>query len=193
MPGVRVDLSSAKKVASSAVATGSKVAEHAAATRRTAAAAASAAARTVAAVVEPPPPPRPSWTYGLIESCGMEPGYGAYACFVPCLATAEVVAYRKTGDPNAKADAGAAILGCLCFYFCGDGCLAQERSRDRDMTNMTDDDCNAACWDTCLSTSFCWGCATVQQRLELKVYYGHAAEGAPVHPGSPAARAMARD
>ena len=63
------------------------------------------------------------------------------------------------------------------------------RERVREKTNMVPGECcNAACWDTCLATMFCWGCAAAQMKRELQVWFGHAGEGAPVHPGSPAAK-----
>jgi len=56
-----------------------------------------------------------------------------------------------------------------------------------------DSDCCSGPWlESCAATMFCWGCATVQAKAELKVWYGHAKEGKPVHAGSPAAKKMAR-
>ena len=74
-------------------------------------------------------------------------------------------------------------------WLCDDGLISSERERVREKTNMVPGECcNAACWDTCLATMFCWGCAAAQMKRELQVWFGHAGEGAPVHPGSPAAK-----
>lgn len=155
---------------------------------------AGAAVGAVAAVTappEPPPPPRECWTFSLFGSCAEQPEFASYACVVPCIATAEISTYRKTGNPDAKTDACALFCNLAACAICDDGLMSSERERVRDKTNMVPGDCckcNAACWDTCLTTAFCWGCAAAQMKRELQVWFGHAGEGAPVHPGSPAAK-----
>ena len=153
---------------------------------------ASATTQAVAAAVqpsEPPPPQRECWTYGLLDSCCADPGFASYACVCPCVATSEIDAYRKTKDPNAPADG--CDITCQYLMFCfGDQCgMTTVRNQIREDTNMVHSECcNKACWDICLSTVFCWGCAAVQMKRELQVWFGHAGPEAPVHPGSPAAR-----
>ena len=120
------------------------------------------------------------------------PGFGTFACVCPCVSTAEISAYRATGKLGDGPNAGALAANVCAFWLCDDGLLASERERVREKTNMVPGECcNAACWDTCLATVFCWGCAAAQMKRELRVWYGHAGQDAPVHPGSPAAKRTA--
>ena len=91
-------------------------------------AASTAASAAIAAVTpEPLPPPRDKWTQGLLESCGEDFGYGLYACICPLCTTPELRAYRKTGNLDAKPDN--IMMEMCCFYFMGDGLLANERTQ----------------------------------------------------------------
>ena len=135
--------------------------------------------------------PREKWTFGACDSLQHDASYTCYACFVPCMSTAEVRAYRKTGKPDAPPEGSCTELFCFCL--CGDGMLNAEREAVRKKTNLVAPECcNAACCDDCMATTCCWGCAATQMKRELQVHFGHAGEGAPVHPGSPAALAMRR-
>ena len=97
--------------------------------------------------------------------------------------------HRSSSNPEAKADACSLMCNLAVCWLCDDGLMSSERERVREKTNMVPGECcNAACWDTCLATMFCWGCAAAQMKRELQVWFGHAGEGAPVHPGSPAAK-----
>ena len=162
----------------------------------------SEAAGAVAAAVlpEPLPPPREAWSYGLFDSCGCsEPDLCCIACCCPCLAMPRIRAYRQSGNPDKRADDCAVYMSLLSCWLCGDGLLAHERDEVRGKTNMVRADCditrcyfnNACCDDTC-STMCCCGCAAVQMKRELDVWFGLAGEDAPVHGGSPAAKKMAR-
>ena len=96
---------------------------------------------------------------------------------------------KKKSDPPPDEVKSSAWWVLLMFCF-GDQCgMATVRNQIREDTNMVHSECcNKACWDICLSTVFCWGCAAVQMKRELQVWFGHAGPEAPVHPGSPAAR-----
>ena len=166
-----------------------RAAQATAAVSSTASAVAGAAVAAVAEATAPPPPPRERWTFSLCGSCAEQPGFASYACVAPCFATAEISSYRSSGNPEAKADTCALMCNLAACWLCDDGLMASERERVREKTNMIPGECcNAACWDTCLATMFCWGCAAAQMKRELQVWFGHAGEGAPVHPGSSAAK-----
>ena len=167
-----------------------RAAQATAAVSSTASAVVGAAVAAVAEATAPPPPPRVRWTFSsLCGSCAEQPGFASYACVAPCFATAEISSYGSTGNPEAKADTCALMCNLAACWLCDDGLMASERERVREKTNMIPGECcNAACWDTCLATMFCWGCAAAQMKRELQVWFGHAGEGAPVHPGSSAAK-----
>ena len=131
--------------------------------------------------------PRDAWTHSLCGSCVSEPCYAVKACIFPCWGTASVDTYKKSGDPAAHPSCNRIMLDVLCFMVCSDGTMARVRDQVRDHTNMVQAECcNSACWDTCCTTTFCWGCAAAQIKRELDVWYGHANDNAPVYPGSPA-------
>eukprot|EP00945_MAST-04E_sp_MAST-4E-sp1_P004323 g4323.t1 len=156
----------------------------------------------IAEIVEPVPP-REDWTYSLLDNCGCtDPQFCIFGCCCPCLATPKLNAYRKKGDPNANADGWTIFCSLFTCWFCGDGLMNWERDQIREKTNLIKTECwnghNAgspeccACIHDCMATSFCCGCAAVQMKRELAVYYGHAGSDAPVHSGSPAAKKMSR-
>ena len=178
-----------------------KASQKASAVAAEASAVASAAAGAVAAAItpEPLPPPREQWTYGLFDACGCtDPSLCMYGCCCPCLATPKIRAYRRSGKPDAEADDCTILCHIFACYMCGDGLMAHERDEIRGKTNMVRAECdlnchyNYQCCDDTCSTMCCCGCAAVQMKRELDVYYGNASEGAPVHQGSPAAKKMAR-
>ena len=160
---------------------------------------ATAVAGAVAAAIapEPLPPPREEWTYSLF-ACHTEPHLCMLGCCCPCLASPQIRAYRTSGSPDAKADDCVIWAHLFACYMCGDGMMAWERDQVRGKTNMVRAECdlscncNKQCCDDTCSTMCCCGCAAVQMKRELDVWYGHAGEGAPVHEGSPAAKKMAR-
>jgi Cys-rich protein (TIGR01571 family) len=132
---------------------------------------------------EPPPPPREKWTFGLLESCGAEPQFCLWGCCCPCLATAEVQAYRETGSQERPPSECSVCFHLFVCFLCQDGLMQHEREKVRKKTNMVEN-----CNDDCVATMCCHGCAVAQMKRELAVYYGHA----PVHPGTPAAKKMQR-
>ena len=98
-----------------------------AAVSSTASAVAGAAVAAVAEVTappEPPPPPRECWTFSLFGSCAEQPEFASYACVVPCIATAEISTYRKTGNPDAKTDACALFCNLAACAICDDGLMS---------------------------------------------------------------------
>lgn len=143
---------------------------------------------------EPPPPPREQWTYDLLDSFGCsDPGVCIYGCCCPCLATADLQAYRTSGKEDARPSQASVFLHLFICYMCGDGLMAREREKIREKTNLVQaDGCDSVAWNDCFITMCCYGCAAVQMKRELAVWFGHAGEGAPVHPGSPAAKGNAQ-
>ena len=136
------------------------------------------------------PPPRETWTYGLVASCCHDPSFGCHACVCPCLAVERVNSYLKNGHEDGERNR----MTVLCAYYCAGDSIAGTRDRVRQKTNMVEGECcSKQCLDSCLTTCLCWGCALAQDRRELQVYFGHAGADAPVHPGTPAAKAQSNE
>ena len=106
------------------------------------------------------------------------------------MAVERVNSYMKNGHEDAVRN----WMTVLCAYYCAGDSIAGTRDRVRVKTNMVEGECcSKQCLDSCCTTVFCWGCALAQDRRELQVYFGHAGPEAPVHPGTPAAKAQSNE